>query len=156
MANRKFINVGFWGRVDQAITLSGKSKVQIAAEMGVERKAFSVRGDDRDSHSWHSGRVADFCRVTGVSADWLLGLSETMYRKPDNKITFRVIDKRTGKEPIFDHNHLFKEKWFKQSNLVWCDIEGFMISEDGCLMLADECGNFVYVPYDRFEVVYGE
>lgn len=155
MANRTFHNDGFWDRVEQAVADSGMSKLKIAQEMGVERKALyatpSAKGETR---SWHSGRVAEFCRVTGVSADWLLGLSpiKTIQGAPRKKIQFTVIDKRTGKEPIFDHNHIFKEKWFKQSNLIWCDLEGWVISEDGVLMLADECGNLGYPPSDRFEV----
>lgn len=153
MANRLFANEGFWDRVEEAVKDSGKSKSQLAREMGVGRKALcaspSAKGTDR---SWHSGRVSAFCKATGVSADWLLGLSDQKCLKPNANISFKVIDTKTGKEPIFDHNHLFKEKWFKQSNLIWCDIEGFMISEDGCLMLADECGNCVYVP-DRYKAV---
>ena len=153
MANRLFVIDGFWDRIELAVQLSGKSKSQIAREMGVDRKSLhsspSAKGTDK---SWHSGRVAAFCKATGVSADWLLGISDTISLKSNDPISFTVIDTKTGKPPIFDHNHLFKEKWFKQSNLIWCDIEGFMISEDGCLMLADECGNCVYVP-DRYKAI---
>jgi hypothetical protein len=98
--------------------------------------------------------LASFCKITGVSADWLLGISRSKgikYPKPD-MIQFKVVNKETGKEPIFDHNHLFKEKWFKNSGLIWCDIEGWVVSEDGVLMLADECGNVAYAP-DKYEVV---
>ena len=155
MANRTFHNDGFWDRIEQAVKASGMTKLQIAEKMGVERKALyanpSANGDTR---SWHSGRLASFCKVTGASADWLLGLSRCKAIKmPKSKqVQFTVIDKRTGKEPIFDHNHIFKEKWFKQSNLIYCDLEGWVISEDGVLMLADECGNIGYPPSDRFEV----
>jgi hypothetical protein len=38
MANRTFINDGFWNRVGEAINDSGLSKNQIAEEMGVEGK----------------------------------------------------------------------------------------------------------------------
>jgi hypothetical protein len=71
-------------------------------------------------------------------------------------MTFHVIDKRTGKEPIFDHNHIFKEKWFKESGLIWCDIECWYISEDGTLVLVDDCGKVAYPPIDRFDIVYDE
>lgn len=37
-----------------------------------------------------------------------------------------------------------EEEWAKQ--LIECDMEGFFIGEDGQLILADECGNFAYVP----------
>lgn len=69
---------------------------------------------------------------------------------------FHVIDKRTGKEPIFDHNHIFKEKWFKESGLIWCDIDGWYISEDGQLALIDDCGKCVWVDQNRFVVVIDE
>lgn len=71
-------------------------------------------------------------------------------------MTFSVIDKRTGKAPIFDHNHIFKEKWFKNSGLIYCDIDGWYIGEDGELVLIDDCGNAGYPPIDRFEVVFDE
>ena len=71
-------------------------------------------------------------------------------------MTFSVIDKRTGKAPIFDHNHIFKEKWFKNSGLIYCDIDGWYIGEDGGLVLIDDCGNAGYPPIDRFEVVFDE
>ena len=67
---------------------------------------------------------------------------------------FKVIDNRTGKEPIFDHNHLFKEKWFKESALIYCDISGWGIDEDGNLFLIDDCNNMAYPPSERFSVVF--
>ena len=39
-------------------------------------------------------------------------------------------------------------------DLMYCDMEGFFISEDGQLVFADECGNFRYYPSDRFKVVF--
>ena len=155
MANRIFVNDGFWERVDEAIADSGMSKNQIAEKMGVERKSlYPKQAANGDNRSWHSGRLASFCKITGVSADWLLGISSRKRLKVDKKapIRFKVIDTKTGKEPIFDHNHLFKENWFKNSSLIWCDIEGWVISEYGVLMLADECGNVAYAP-DRYKVV---
>lgn len=65
---------------------------------------------------------------------------------------FKVIDTRTNREPIFDHNHLFREKWFKESHLIWCDISGWGIDEDGNLFLADDCDNIAYPPKKRFRV----
>ena len=67
---------------------------------------------------------------------------------------FKVIDNRTGKEPIFDHNHLFKEKWVKESALIYCDISGWGIDEDGNLFLIDDCNNMAYPPSERFSVVF--
>ena len=155
MANRLFVTDGFWDRVDQAIEESGMTKVELAKKMGIERKALYRPTDGSDDRSWHSGRVATFCKITGVSADWLLGLSNHKSLKitKGEPVQFKVIDKKTSKEPIFDFNHLFKMKWFKQSNLIWCDISCWAIDEDGNLMLVDDCDNIAYAPQDRFEVV---
>ncbi|MBP3265564.1 MAG: hypothetical protein J6L84_01315 [Clostridiales bacterium] len=62
---------------------------------------------------------------------------------------FKVIDKKTGKEADVEEIALH-EDWAK--GLVYCDIEGFAITEDGELILADECGKFAYCPDGRFEV----
>lgn len=64
---------------------------------------------------------------------------------------FKVIDKTTGKEPDLRAIAL-NEEWAQW--LVYCDIEGFFIGEDGSLILADECGHHVYCPDDRFEIVW--
>lgn len=63
---------GFWERLDEAVAQSGKSKVQIAQQIGCERKALIRSGHNR---MLHSGYLARFCAVTGVSSDWMLGLS---------------------------------------------------------------------------------
>ena len=63
---------------------------------------------------------------------------------------FWVIDKKTGKEAD-TYKIALKEKWAQ--GLVYCDIDGFYIGEDGSLILADECGNYAYPPEDRFEIV---
>lgn len=62
---------------------------------------------------------------------------------------FTVIDKKTGKYPDVEKIAL-KEEWAK--DLIYCDIEGFAIQEDGTLILSDECGHFAYCPPDRFKI----
>lgn len=66
-------------------------------------------------------------------------------------LEFTVIDTTTNEYP-----DLWKiattEEWAK--HLMYCDMEGFAISEDGALLLLDECGNVAYCPADRFKVVY--
>jgi hypothetical protein len=62
---------------------------------------------------------------------------------------FRVIDKKTGKEPDL-YEIARHEDWAK--GLMWCDMEGFAIEEDGTLMLVDECGRYAYCPLGRFQV----
>lgn len=62
---------------------------------------------------------------------------------------FTVIDKKTGEYPDTEKIAL-EEEWAKE--LIYCDIEGFAIEEDGTLVLLDECGNVAYCPKDRFEI----
>lgn len=86
MANRTFATEGFWDRIEEAIESSGKTKVQIASEMGIERKAlYATPSQNGSERSWHSGRLVGFCKATGVSADWLLGLSNVKYIKRSRK-----------------------------------------------------------------------
>lgn len=62
---------------------------------------------------------------------------------------FTVIDTHTGKAPDIEEIARM-EDWARQ--LVWCDMEGFAICEDGTLLLLDECGNSAYCPPGRFKV----
>ena len=62
---------------------------------------------------------------------------------------FDVVDKKTGKYPDL-YKIAKNEDW--ASNLIYCDMEGFALSEDGRLLLLDECGNVANCPVDRFEV----
>ena len=66
------------------------------------------------------------------------------------ELPFIVIDKMTGKEAD-EYEIALHEKW--ANDLVYCDMEGFAIEQDGTLILLDECGQFVYCSSDRFEVV---
>lgn len=67
----------------------------------------------------------------------------------DNMIEFEVIDLRTGKYPDLERIAL-REKWAK--GLIYCDMEGFLLGEDGTLYLADECNNYVVCPHNRFSI----
>ena len=69
----------------------------------------------------------------------------------EKQIKFSVIDNKTGEYPDL-YKIALKEEWAK--GLMYCDMEGFSINEDGQLILSDECGNFVYCPSDRFTVVF--
>lgn len=64
---------------------------------------------------------------------------------------FTVIDKKTGTYPDCEKIAL-KEEWAK--NLVYCAIDTFAITEDGGLILLDDCGNCAFCPADRFSVVW--
>jgi hypothetical protein len=43
---------------------------------------------------------------------------------------------------------------FKDSHLIYCDMEGFSLTADGTLMLHDECGGSVYCSSEQFEVCF--
>lgn len=67
--------------------------------------------------------------------------------------TFRVYDTTTGK--VADPYEIaLHEDWAK--GLMYCDMEGFALQEDGRLILMDECGKFEYCPEGRFNVVWDE
>lgn len=66
---------------------------------------------------------------------------------------FTVIDKKTGEYPD-TRKIALEEDW--ASNLIYCDIEGFAIQEDGNLILTDDCGNTAYCSPDRFEIILEE
>lgn len=66
-------------------------------------------------------------------------------------ITFDVIDPKTREYP--DLEEIARtEEWAQ--NLIYCDMDGFCINEDGNLILVDECGNYSHCPPDRFEVTF--
>ena len=70
---------------------------------------------------------------------------------PNEPLTleFDVVDTTTGKYP--DWERIARgESWAK--GLVYCDMDGIAIREDGSLILLDECGNCVSCPPDRFEI----
>lgn len=64
-------------------------------------------------------------------------------------MTFKVIDKTTGREPTAK----VLESLAKEGGLMEMDIDEFYVGEDGQLVLADECGRIAYVDSDRFAVV---
>lgn len=73
-----------------------------------------------------------------------------MKDKEKQKFEFRVVDKKTNKEANIGEIAL-KEDWAK--GLMYCDMEGFAILEDGNLVLLDECGKWEYCPSERFEII---
>ena len=62
---------------------------------------------------------------------------------------FTVRDKKTGKYPDLSEIAR-KEDWAK--GLIYCDMEGFAIGENGSLYLLDECGNYESVPGGLFDI----
>lgn len=63
--------------------------------------------------------------------------------------TFIVIDNKTGEEAD-TYDIALHEDWAK--NLCYCDMEGWAITDDGTLLLVDECGRFAYADRERFKV----
>lgn len=70
---------------------------------------------------------------------------------PQEGTEFDVIDTKTGKYADLQKIAL-KEEWAK--GLVYCDMEGFAIEQDGMLVLLDECGNCAYPPEGRFKLIW--
>lgn len=66
---------------------------------------------------------------------------------------FVVIDRETGKEADLEAIAR-NEDW--AHTLMYCDMEGFFIRQDGQLILADQCGNFAYCDRERFQVIFEE
>lgn len=64
-------------------------------------------------------------------------------------LEFEVIDNLTGNAPDCEKIAL-TEEWAK--HLIYCDIDCFAITEDGDLILIDDCNNIAYPPSDRFTV----
>jgi hypothetical protein len=62
---------------------------------------------------------------------------------------FIVIDLKTGEEPDLAKIAI-EEEWAK--GLIYCDMEGFAIDQDGLLLLLDECGSHRYCPRGRFKI----
>ena len=91
---------------------------------------------------------------TGSFAEWLAEyLVERLptLTPPNEPLTleFDVIDKTTSKYPDWEKIAI-EESW--ANGLIYCDMDGIAIREDGTLILLDECGNCVSCPPDRFEI----
>lgn len=64
-------------------------------------------------------------------------------------IQFTVIDKKTEKYPDMETIAL-TEEW--AHDLMYPDMWGFTVGEDGTLFLMDDCGNVRNCPSDRFDI----
>ena len=71
-------------------------------------------------------------------------------QKQIEEMRFKVIDNKTSKEADICEIAL-KEDWAK--DLIYCDMQGFAILDDGTLVLLDERGKYVYCPNGRFSVI---
>lgn len=66
--------IGFGKRLEQAIAEAGMYQYQLANEIGVSRWVVSKWVQGHQCPSCYNLYL--ICLVTGVSADWLLGLKE--------------------------------------------------------------------------------
>ena len=66
------------------------------------------------------------------------------------EFSFCVFDKKKNKEADC-YKIALKEDWAQC--LCYCDMNGFAITQDGMLILLDECGRYTYCPDNRFKVV---
>ena len=71
-------------------------------------------------------------------------------QKQIENFSFTVIDNNTGKEADIGKIAL-EEDWAK--DLMYCDMQGFALLENGSLVLLDECGKYEYCPSDRFTII---
>lgn len=86
----------------------------------------------------------------GEAIDRLAELEDKIESGRLMELPFIVVDRQTQKEADI-YEIALKEDWAK--DLCYSDMEGFAITQDGNLILLDECGKFVYCPYDRFEMI---
>ena len=82
---------------------------------------------------------------------FIRAINEMPTLTPPNDIDlgFDIIDTKTGEYPDLEKIAL-TEEWAQ--GLVYCDMDGFAVRDDGSLILLDECGNCVSCPPGRFEI----
>jgi hypothetical protein len=61
---------------------------------------------------------------------------------------FTVVDTATGQPPNLAR--LAEEPWAK--HLIWSNMAGFALCDDGMLILTDTCGNYACCPPGRFTI----
>ena len=61
--------------------------------------------------------------------------------------SFTVVDNETGAYPDCEKISL-NEEWAK--NLIYCDIDTFAVTEDGNLILLDDCGNCAIITKNAY------
>jgi hypothetical protein len=65
---------------------------------------------------------------------------------------FQVIDPKTGNQPVYDGNHIGKEKWFINAGLHVRLLDDWVITENGSLALTDSTGLIAYPPPGRYKI----
>ena len=62
---------------------------------------------------------------------------------------FKVIDTWSGREANI--SELTEENWVSDRLYIY-EIDGWWVSEDGNLILMDDCGKFAYAHMERFKI----
>lgn len=116
--------------------------------MTIDRAIEILDPDHHESYDSLS-TVEEACRM-GMEA---LKLLKAQGENKDYTIGFTVIDSKTGKEADIC-KIARKEDW--AAGLIYCDMEGWAIEENGSLILMDECGNYVFADRERFKVIWND
>lgn len=90
------------------------------------------------------------CEINFNALVRLAELEDKIENRTLVEFPFCVFDKKKNKEADC-YKIALKEDWAKC--LCYCDMEGFAITQDGMLILLDECGRYTYCPDNRFKVV---
>ena len=114
-----------------------------------------IRADREKVIKWleHSLKVWEGRKAAIVDTPVIMEAIKLLKAQEHHGDTFRVIDRRTGKEAD-TYEIALHEEWAQR--LCYCDMEGWAIEDDGSLLLVDECGKFEYADRDRFEVVWDD
>ena len=142
------------------ITIHGKTQTvsEWADEIGISRGAMQ----NRLRYGWSEDRLLEPAHEPLKMSKGQMSAEIRRLRKFEKEINqklesgqlvefpFAVIDKRTKREAD-EYKISIKEDWAK--DLCYCDMDGFAITQDGNLILLDECGKYTYCPCDRFEII---
>lgn len=116
--------------------------------MTIDRAIEILNPDHHESYD-SLATVEEACRMGMRALERLKAQGENK----DYTIGFTVIDSKTGKEADIC-KIARKEDW--AAGLIYCDMQGWAIGEDGSLILMDECGNYVFADRERFKVIWND
>jgi hypothetical protein len=69
------------------------------------------------------------------------------------EMTFTVYNKYGASKDVTDREF---DNLVKENGLMDCDLDQFAITEDGQLIILDDCGNFCYVPPGEYKIMIEE
>ena len=126
--------------------VDGWSKDQDRFEQVCAEKDAEIERLEELCKDYHSA-----CATISFERDDAIKRMNNLYNAIATRPQFRVIDTKTDEDPDL-WKIASKEDWAK--SLCYCDMEGFAITEDGGLILCDECGRYEYASQDRFMVIW--